>query len=209
MLESHVVAWDWSTIPDKNPPCPDHHVAVWLFCLDSTLGQTAPETLSASEQARARRFARATDRRHWVTSRVHLRRILGWLTGQPTGSVAIGRDARGKPHMNPHASTRPVEFSISHSGVFGMVAVDGTQPVGVDIEKLETRWSVIEELLASTLAPSERAWVLAHSEPAVAFAHFRYSHAEGRAAGDRHRFSHRVLRGARRCASHPAHHDLR
>jgi 4'-phosphopantetheinyl transferase len=174
MLESHVVAWDWSNIREQDRPRLDHHVAVWMFRLDSVLGQAALETLSASEDARAQRFARATDRQHWVSSRIHLRQILGWLTGQPPAAVSIEYDARGKPHLKPHlkphASARSVEFSVSHSGVFGMVAVDRAQSVGVDIEKVTTPWSVVEELLDSTMAPSERAWVLASPDPATAFA---------------------------------------
>ncbi len=170
MLESHVVAWDWSNIREQDRPRLDHHVAVWMFRLDSVLGRTALETLSASEDARAQRFARATDLQYWVASRVHLRQILGWLTGQPPAAVSIEYDARGKPHLKPHASARSIEFSVSHSGVFGMVAVDSAQSVGVDIEMVATRWSVVEELLDSTMAPGERAWVLASPDPTTAFA---------------------------------------
>ena len=102
---------------------------MWLVSLES--GGDA--VLSPDEELRAARFRFEADRAHWTRARSALRTILGQCTGIPAGELRFVPGQHGKPSLT--GDTR-VEFSLSHAGVWAMVAVTRGVPVGVDIERI-------------------------------------------------------------------------
>lgn len=104
-------------------------VDVWLVSLESD-GETI---LSRDEEIRAARFRFESDRARWIRARSALRLILSQYTGIPPEHIRFSFGPHGKPALADHTS---VEFSLSHSGTWAIVAVTRGVPVGVDIERI-------------------------------------------------------------------------
>ncbi|MEP7152617.1 MAG: 4'-phosphopantetheinyl transferase superfamily protein [Nitrospira sp.] len=91
--------------------------------------------LSTDEQHRAARFAFDRDRQRFMLSHGLLRLILGRYVGEETGQIQFEMGAHGKPSLRRRAHTcQPIEFSLSHSGQYAVVAVADGRAVGVDVE---------------------------------------------------------------------------
>jgi 4'-phosphopantetheinyl transferase len=102
---------------------------VWLISLESG-GETI---LSPDEEIRAARFRFEPDRAHWIRARSALRIILSQCAGIPAAQIRFTLGPNGKPAL---AEDTSVEFNLSHSGTWAMVAVTRGVPVGVDIERI-------------------------------------------------------------------------
>jgi len=99
-------------------------VDVWTIALD------APRAviLSTEEQARAARFHFERDRIHWTHARSALRAILATYVNAPAGDLRFVYGPHGKPAVDG------VEFNMSHSRGWALIAVTRDVPVGVDLE---------------------------------------------------------------------------
>jgi len=86
--------------------------------------------LSSEERARAERFVRSEDCRRFVVIRGALRCLLGQALQCDPRALAFKTDKSGKPQLD---SPDQLEFSVSHSGGLGLIAI-GPRPLGVDIE---------------------------------------------------------------------------
>lgn len=109
-------------------------IHVWWLPVE-TLAASLPVLsgcLTPDEQSRARRFARPEDQRRFAVCRGSLRHILSKYTGCAPGGIAFREGERGKPFLADHR----VEFNLSHSGDWGVVAV-GLRPLGVDVELMK------------------------------------------------------------------------
>lgn len=97
--------------------------------------------LSEEERIRAERFRFDEPRSRFVACRSTLREILGHCYGITPGAIVFGYGAHGKPEIVANTeSPRPdVQFNISHSGVWGLIAVTIGAVVGVDIEEYDSR----------------------------------------------------------------------
>jgi len=102
---------------------------VWLVSLEDE-GEII---LSPDEELRAARFRFEADRTRWIRAHSALRSILADRTGIPAGEIRFNLGAHGKPAVT---EGNGVEFSLSHSGNWAMVAVTQGVPVGVDIERI-------------------------------------------------------------------------
>ena len=99
---------------------------VWTITLD------APRVaiLTEEETIRAARFRFERDRLRWTNARSALRAVLGrHLRAEPL-NVQFTFGPHGKP------AVEGVEFNISHSREWAMIAVAGAVPVGIDIEAI-------------------------------------------------------------------------
>lgn len=102
---------------------------MWLITLESD----AAIILSPDEELRAARFHFERDRARWIRAHSALRIILAGSTGIPAAEIRFIVGRHGKPAV---ADGGGVEFSLSHSGSWAMVAVTCGVPVGVDIERI-------------------------------------------------------------------------
>ncbi len=109
------------------PPPGETEVHVWRFALDAP----AVDLLSASERARAARYAIDRPREQFRAARTALRRILGGYLGIDPRDVPLTVEPDGKPVLTEGC----LQFNVTHSGERGLVAV-ANRRVGVDLEQL-------------------------------------------------------------------------
>jgi 4'-phosphopantetheinyl transferase len=123
-------------------------VDVWLITLESD-GETV---LSPDEELRAARFRFERDRLRWIRAHSALRLILASFAEIPPAQIRFVVGPHGKPAL---ADGNGVEFSLSHSGSWAMVAVTHGVPVGVDIERIreEVNMTVLLKRLGETDLP--------------------------------------------------------
>jgi 4'-phosphopantetheinyl transferase len=111
-----------------------------------------PEEIAAAERFRV---ARAKDA--FVASRVAQRLVLGRYLGFRPESVRIARDCRhcSGDHGRPYVSGAPVDFSVSHSADWLLLAVVADGLVGVDLEQVSDARAVAD-LASRVLGPAEQ-----------------------------------------------------
>lgn len=90
--------------------------------------------LDDAERARAARLRAEPHRRRWIASRVALRCALGDALGCAPRALRFEVDANGRPRVVEPAGAP--DFSASHSGAHGLVAIGADTPVGADVESI-------------------------------------------------------------------------
>lgn len=101
-------------------------VDVWTIALDLA----RPLLLTEEETIRAARFRFERDRLRWTNARSALREVLArQLRAEPL-NVRFTFGPHGKP------AVEGVEFNISHSREWALIALAGSIPVGIDIEAI-------------------------------------------------------------------------
>lgn len=85
--------------------------------------------LSAERRRQVADLAMEQDRKRTVAGELLVRRALGGKMGMAPEDVPLQRDEDGKPYVEG----APVQFSVSHSGLYVVCAVD-EHSVGVDVE---------------------------------------------------------------------------
>lgn len=127
---------DWPSVP-LSPTCLPGEVHVWRVNIDPPHRQTERlwELLDANERARATKLVHDRDRQEFVLAHAALRALLGRYQNVPPSSIRFSIDKNGKPGLLASEADAPLQFSLSHSGNWALVAVS-TMPVGVDIERI-------------------------------------------------------------------------
>src|SRR5471032_633939 len=93
------------------------------------------EWLSASEEARCRRFVRAQRQRQFIAGRVLLRMALGSLLGVAPRDIELEDRPGTAPLLMAPVPRGPLPgFSIAHSGRWVACAVSAQTALGLDIE---------------------------------------------------------------------------
>lgn len=112
-------------------------IAVCRIPLDTSRPLDAAEwaTLSPNEVARGERYRFDEPRIRFVRCRRALREILGAAVNQPASALTFSLGVHGKPNLTENN----LEFSVSHSAEWGVIAVSPSQPVGVDVERADPR----------------------------------------------------------------------
>ena len=85
-----------------------------------------------SDDEVAPRAASCTDHDSWRAQRIALRILLERHTGERLRRTAFATSPAGKPSIPWRMD---VEFSLSHAGAFGLIAIARDGPVGVDLEQ--------------------------------------------------------------------------
>lgn len=113
--------------------------------------------LSPDERKAADRFRLESAKDAFVASRVAQRRVIGRYLGCPADALIVARDCRhcGKDHGRPYVAGAPVDFSVSHSAGWLLVAVVAGGLVGVDLE-LVSGSRAVDELANRVLGPAEQ-----------------------------------------------------
>ena len=160
------VAWTAASTP---PPLEADDVHVWRVDLDAAAHHAAAgSVLSEDERARAARFHFERDRRRFVAGRAALRTILAtYLDRAPTHLVfTLGR--HGKPALE-HLG---LEFNLSHSGGYALIAVARGRQVGVDVERVRNDFPS-DDVARRFFAPAEVAALAVSAPGEYATAFFR------------------------------------
>lgn len=109
-------------------------VDVWHVALDAPQDPDMA-VLSATELARAARFATATLRRRFIASREALRRILARYADADPTALDFASGPWGKPVLVAPAAAASLSFNLSHSADRMVCAVTAERRVGIDIEQ--------------------------------------------------------------------------
>jgi 4'-phosphopantetheinyl transferase len=113
-----------------------HPVDLWTVSLTTP----SPNHLSEDEVARANRFKFEPDRVRWTRARSTLRLILSRYVSDDPFRLAFIYGKHGKPSLLPFSE---IQFNLSHSGDWAMIAVSHSIPVGVDIERLRANVDMV------------------------------------------------------------------
>lgn len=106
---------------------------VHVHCLDirqftATHYAEAEHIMSASERERAQKFIRGKE--SYIASRWLMRKLLASYLNLAPAAVEFLRTDKGKPYL----PQRELQFSLSHSGHWALLAVSKVELIGVDIE---------------------------------------------------------------------------
>jgi 4'-phosphopantetheinyl transferase len=137
----------------KPPILERGHVHLWTFELDgSSDRRLAAETLlDFMEAGRARRFVRRVDHDHFCVAHGVTRMILSGYVGVRPADLRYRFGAAGKPAL---VGFPDLEFNLSHSGAWGLLAVTRVGPIGVDIECVRDMPDLME-IARGNFAPKE------------------------------------------------------
>jgi 4'-phosphopantetheinyl transferase len=113
-----------------------HQVDIWRVRLDvpNDLLRTLEKMLTADESERAARFHFPIHRDRFITAHGYLHDILTRYLPLDAHSLSFSINDYGKPRLSEVFSERGLEFNLSHSGDFALVAVTLNRQVGVDVE---------------------------------------------------------------------------
>jgi len=124
---------NWTTPPgDLNLAL--NQVDVWRVLLNasSDSAQWAESTLSADESQRAARFRFDIDRHRFIASHIALRDVISRYLGCEPRQIDFTVGEYGKPAV---ASDINLDFNLSHSGDYALIAVAREYKVGIDVER--------------------------------------------------------------------------
>ena len=125
----------WGQPPDTLD-LQSHQVDVWRIALDLPLASVKSlEThLSMDESQRAARFRFSADRDRYIVAHGCLREILARYLHCRPGQLSFSTNEYGRPSLENHK----LEFNLSHSGSFALMAVSQELKVGVDVEHIRS-----------------------------------------------------------------------
>jgi 4'-phosphopantetheinyl transferase len=123
----------WAAEPAP-PSLGGDEVHVWRVSLDksSLASGGAFLPLSEDERARAARFRFDVDRYRFSVGRTALRNILAAYVGLAPARLVF----REGPHGKPALEGIELEFNLSHSSEYALIAVSRRRRVGVDVERI-------------------------------------------------------------------------
>lgn len=140
-------------------------VELRLVAIDLSAPLDAPQlsVLDDDERSRAARFLRREDAMRHAAARAALRETIAARLGLPARDLRFLRDDAGRPRLagifDGWRTDGLLDFNVSHSGAYALIALSGTRRVGIDIEARRERfdWRAVAK---SVLAPRE----IAHLE---------------------------------------------
>lgn len=110
-------------------------IDIWQYPLH-TIFTDAVTLLSEDERTRANRFYFARHQRCFTVARAMLRVILGRYLKIPPHELLFTYNQHGKPALLNDPS---LQFNLSHSGEYALLAVGKDRPVGIDLEFFSAR----------------------------------------------------------------------
>src|SRR5690606_3050563 len=119
------------------------------------------QRLSGADQARAKRFRKASDYAAIVLTRGVLRELLSAYLARAGHAVSpeaieLVRGRHGKPQVAGSPDFGALEFSVSHAGDYALLGFGRSGALGVDLERVDTRRDV-DWIVAHHFAPGEEA----------------------------------------------------
>lgn len=111
--------------------------------------------LSTEERERMARFRFEPDREDFAFARGMLRTVVGQYLGIAPAEVRFSRSQHGKPSLALPQRASRVQFNLSHTLGYVLVAVCLDRSLGVDVERLRTDVEV-EDLAARFFSSAEK-----------------------------------------------------
>ena len=132
----------------------------------SLVGSNVPPfktLLSADELRRAERLLDSHKAQAFIVGRGRLRQILGSYLQSDPAAIEFAYGADGKPALH-RPQARPLQFNLSHSGNWAVLALSAGVAIGVDLEKIDLSLDYAS-LAARFFSAAENARLLAVSPP--------------------------------------------
>lgn len=104
--------------------------------------EVAAHYLDAQEYARFRRFKFDQHRQAFLASRVLQKTALAHMLQCPIGQLGFDFGPQGKPHLQPDINPTGLEFNLTHSDTWALLAVDQTA-VGIDTENMQRSTNIL------------------------------------------------------------------
>jgi 4'-phosphopantetheinyl transferase len=141
-------------IPDLQP----HQVDVWRISLDLPPAsvKSLESNLSADESQRAAHFHFPVGRKHYIVAHGVLRDLLARYLHCKPSHLSFSTNDYGKPALNNHK----LEFNLSHSREFALIAITQKRNVGVDVERIRSNLEH-ESIARRFFSPNEVAELMA------------------------------------------------
>lgn len=142
-------------LPIRSRPMPgDGEVDIWLTRLSEIPLDMGPRGSSRRDHVLRQR----------IQQRFFLRLLLAAYLGRPGKSIKLVRSDRGKPMLGGDLTNSNLQFNVSHSGDWLVLAVADTVPIGVDMEA-ERRLPRASLLSRRFLSQPEADWINGLDEP--------------------------------------------
>jgi 4'-phosphopantetheinyl transferase len=137
-------------------------IEVRSLCLLSCRRETErlARNLCASERARADRFHFQADYDRYIAARAVLRSQLGAFLDRDPGSLSFQYTSHGKPFIENCG----IEFNLSHSGDWVLLAFTRMAEIGIDIERIRPMLDMRDVARENFAASEFESWE-ATSEP--------------------------------------------
>ncbi|MBL1141026.1 MAG: 4'-phosphopantetheinyl transferase superfamily protein [Proteobacteria bacterium] len=114
----------------------DQEIHVLLLQLDSFECDDLMFCLSDDERERANRLKIEEKKKQFIIVRSALRQMLSGLSGMTADKILFSYGEHKKPYIEYLHNDQPVEFNVSHSGNYALIAVTLGCKIGVDIEMI-------------------------------------------------------------------------
>ncbi|ALQ52095.1 4'-phosphopantetheinyl transferase family protein [Nitrosomonas ureae] len=126
---------------------------IWLLEFDFDSKQLIDDwsLLSVDEQIHSQCFRQHEDRVRGIVTRATLRRLLAKYLMLPPYKIPIEKNEFGKPRLPAYYG---IEFNVSHTGDFALIALSAKGEIGVDIEYCHRD---VNNLWVHVLSSEERA----------------------------------------------------
>ena len=108
------------------------------------------DILSEEERRKADQFKFDKDRDSYTTTRAVLRELLAKYTESAPESLSFVTNEHGKPALPNGRNLQNIQFNVSHSGTFALLAFGQQHPIGVDVERIRPDVTEISRLLLSS-----------------------------------------------------------
>lgn len=114
-------------------------IIVYLVQLDLFEIDEFMSILSGDEIIRANKLIIDSKKKQFIITRGILRSLLsGCLINTKPGELHFSYREHCKPYINNKFYNKPIEFNVSHSGDYVLIAITLTHQLGVDIEKINS-----------------------------------------------------------------------
>lgn len=152
-------SWNTGSPP---PPLAPETTAVWRIDIDAEIEDVARHfaQLSSAERELSRRLQQPRKRDCFIATRSILRSLLSHYSGIPAKRLRIERNPHGKPFVDG------IEFNISHSRAWALMAFSRTNQVGIDVQYMKPALD-FARIAQRRYTESEREQIFAHADVAA------------------------------------------
>jgi len=114
----------------------DDEVHIFLVEFNLFNSEECMQFLTKAECERAEKLKVKDKREQFVITRCVLRNILSQCIDKPTHEIHLSYGEHGKPKIRDTLNNKAIEFNISHSGAYALIAITLGNTIGVDIEEI-------------------------------------------------------------------------
>jgi len=127
--------------PNTPPRLSSDDVHLWVLDLSTlTQEQLQPHLHILSTEEQSKKMGSQVRQGLFLATRILLRRVLAAYCDQAPAELQFAMHASGKPFL----VNGTLEFNLSHSGTYAVLGVSRNIPLGVDVEIIRNRASLMD-----------------------------------------------------------------